>query len=104
MGTYKDLLKEFREEVKAKKVHGYLYINHIEDEIKEVHEYLARQKGELETLNKDLNEKILNLAMFITLTNSEDFRVISKQKNLLNDANIFDYKCILISKKDQRAI
>lgn len=44
---------------------------------------------------------MIKLAIFMTLLKSEDFNVIVKQKNLLDRANVFDYKCIIINRKDQ---
>ena len=78
-----------------------MYINEIEDEIKNIHDYLWRQKKELENLDKDLHERLNTLGLLVTLLNSEDFKVVARQKNLLNSVSLFDYKCIMINRKDQ---
>ena len=48
-----------------------------------------------------MHEKFNMLALLVTLLKSEDFKVVARQKSLLNSASLFDYKCIMIDRKDQ---
>jgi hypothetical protein len=64
------LLKEFNKNISSQKIHGHLYINEIEDEINSVHEYFSRQRKEVDHQTKDLNARVLDLAMYLTLLNS----------------------------------
>lgn len=58
----------------------------------------------MEGLEKDLYDKVSQLALFSTLLNEEQFQIIARQKNLLESTNIFDYKCIIMNRKDKNIL
>lgn len=87
---------------------GYLYINHIEEEIFESHLYLTSQLHEIENLNKRVTDLIMEMGLLVTVAREERFRPFYGQAKeregfdgpLQDRSNMFESKCVCISRKD----